>query len=87
MVRAARPIERHGRARELGQGESAAADASGRRDRLPPERAGEGAGSPHPRVAVSQPQSDLSGWTFRFAYQTLGGSSVNVTPYIVCVAS
>jgi len=39
------------------------------------------------RVAVSQPQSDLSGWTFRFAYQTLGGSSVNVTPYIVCVAS
>ena len=39
------------------------------------------------RVINSYPQSDLSGWTFRWAYSTAGGESVNVTPYILCAAS
>ncbi len=39
------------------------------------------------RVVVSQPKSDLRGWSFRFAYQVLGSSSVNVTPYLVCATS
>ncbi|MGE0027896.1 MAG: hypothetical protein AB7O78_00580 [Thermoleophilia bacterium] len=38
------------------------------------------------RVVNSYPQSDLSGWTFRWAYSTGAGQSVNVTPHLVCVA-
>ena len=39
------------------------------------------------RVVNSYPQSDLSGWTFRWAYAVAAGNSVNVTPYLVCAAS
>ncbi len=39
------------------------------------------------RVVSSYPQSDLTGWAFRWAYATLPGFSVNVTPYILCAAS
>jgi hypothetical protein len=39
------------------------------------------------RSVNSYPQSDLSGWTFRWAYSTAAGNSVNVTPYVVCAAS
>ena len=39
------------------------------------------------RVVNSYPQSDLSGWTFRWAYSVAPGNSVNVTPYLVCAAS
>ena len=38
------------------------------------------------RVINSYPQSDLSGWTFRWAYSMVAGNSVNVTPYLLCVA-
>lgn len=39
------------------------------------------------RSVNSYPQSDLSGWTFRWAYSVAAGNSVNVTPYVLCVAS
>ena len=39
------------------------------------------------RVVNSYPQSDLSGWTFRWAYSLAAGNSVNVTPYLLCAAS
>jgi len=36
------------------------------------------------RVLSSYPQTDLSGWTYRWAYATVAGQSVNVTPYLLC---
>ena len=39
------------------------------------------------RVVNSYPQSDLSGWSFRWAYSTVAGNSVNVTPYLLCAGA
>lgn len=39
------------------------------------------------RVVSSYPSSSLSSWTFRFAYATLPGQTVNVTPYAVCAGA